>query len=68
VAPFLQAAAQMIPATKEGGRTQDVDMREVINMILYLNRTGCQWEMLPLRLERTLPTPRQGLRTTHRLQ
>jgi putative transposase len=24
-----------------------VDMREVINTILYLNRTGCQWDMLP---------------------
>ena len=22
-------------------------MREVINTILYLNRTGCQWDMLP---------------------
>ena len=22
-------------------------MREVINTILYLNRSGCQWEMLP---------------------
>jgi putative transposase len=24
-----------------------VDMREVINTLLYLNRTGCQWDMLP---------------------
>jgi len=22
-------------------------MREVLNTILYLNRTGCQWDMLP---------------------
>ena len=22
-------------------------MREVVNTILYLNRTGCQWDMLP---------------------
>lgn len=22
-------------------------MREVINAILYLNKTGCQWRMLP---------------------
>ncbi len=28
-----------------GPRT--VNMREVINTILYLNRTGCQWDMLP---------------------
>jgi putative transposase len=24
-----------------------VDRREVLNAILYLNRTGCQWDMLP---------------------
>lgn len=29
------------------GRPRKVDMREVINTILYLNRSGCQWDMLP---------------------
>ena len=24
-----------------------VDLREVVNTILYLNRTGCQWDLLP---------------------
>ena len=33
--------------TKKGGRPREVDMREVINTIWYLNRTGCQWDMLP---------------------
>src|SRR5882762_9668523 len=37
----------LVPAAKEGGRHRGVDMREVINTILYLNRTGCQWDMLP---------------------
>jgi putative transposase len=37
----------LIPAAKRGGRPREVDMREVINTILYLNRTSCQWEMLP---------------------
>jgi putative transposase len=37
----------MIPPAKFGGRPRDVDMREVINGILYLNRTGCAWRMLP---------------------
>src|ERR1700733_6915163 len=32
---------------KRGGRPREVDMREVINTILYLNRAGCQWDMLP---------------------
>jgi putative transposase len=39
----------MIPGarTHHGGRPREVDMREVINTILYLSRSGCQWEMLP---------------------
>jgi putative transposase len=37
----------LIPPTKPGGRPREVDMREVINTILSLNRTGCQWDMLP---------------------
>jgi putative transposase len=41
---ILQA---LIPPAKRGGRPREVNMREVINTILYLNRTGCQWDMLP---------------------
>jgi putative transposase len=37
----------LVPPSKHGGRPRTVDMREVINTIMYLNRTGCQWEMLP---------------------
>lgn len=37
----------LIPASKRGGRPREVNMREVINTILYLNRSGCQWDMLP---------------------
>lgn len=37
----------VVPPAKHGGRPRDVDMREIINTILYLNRTGCQWDMLP---------------------
>jgi transposase len=29
------------------GRPREVDMREVVNAIHYLNRSGCQWDMLP---------------------
>lgn len=29
------------------GRPREVDYREIINAILYLNRSGCQWDMLP---------------------
>ena len=33
-----------VPST---GRPRIVDMREVVNAIFYLNRSGCQWDMLP---------------------
>lgn len=33
--------------TQHGGRPRTICMREVLNTILYLNRTGCQWDMLP---------------------
>jgi len=36
-----------IPEAKAGGRPRSTNMREVINAILYLNRSGCQWDMLP---------------------
>ena len=29
------------------GRPRTVSMREVLNAIFYLNRSGCQWDMLP---------------------
>lgn len=29
------------------GRPRRLDLREVLNGILYLVRTGCQWQMLP---------------------
>jgi putative transposase len=37
----------VIPPAKPGGRPRTVNMREVVNTLLYLNRTGCQWDMLP---------------------
>lgn len=37
----------LIPPPKLGGRPRIINMREVINSLLYLNRTGCQWDMLP---------------------
>jgi putative transposase len=39
----------LIPPAKQnrGGRPRDVNMREIVNAIFYLNRSGCQWDMLP---------------------
>jgi putative transposase len=37
----------LVPPSKHGGRPRAVNIREVINTIMYLNRAGCQWDMLP---------------------
>ena len=29
------------------GRPREADLREVVNAILFINRSGCQWDMLP---------------------
>jgi len=42
-----QVVQPLIPSAKPGGRPRTVDMREVLNTLFYLNRTGCQWDMLP---------------------
>jgi putative transposase len=39
--------APLLPAAKAGGRPRGVEMRQVINGILYINRGGCAWRMLP---------------------
>ncbi|MGH2360533.1 MAG: IS5 family transposase [bacterium] len=35
------------PRTQHGGAPRRVDMRAVLDTLLYQNRTGCQWDMLP---------------------
>jgi putative transposase len=37
----------LIPPAKEGGHPRTTDMREVLNAIFYIDRTGCQWRALP---------------------
>jgi transposase len=36
-----------IPAVKPLGRPRETDLRAVLDGILYIARTGCQWRMLP---------------------
>jgi putative transposase len=37
----------LIPKCKPGGRPREVNIREVVNAIFYLLRTGCAWRHLP---------------------
>ncbi|MFS0757488.1 IS5 family transposase [Noviherbaspirillum sp. 1P10PC] len=39
--------APLMPAASRIGRPRSVDLREVINAIRYLVRSGCEWRMLP---------------------
>ena len=38
---------RVIPAPKKGGRPAKHDRREIVNALLYVARTGCQWRALP---------------------
>jgi putative transposase len=42
-----QWISAVIPPETGGGRHRDTDMRQVVNGILYLLRSGCSWRMLP---------------------
>jgi transposase len=37
----------LIPPAKHGGRRRTVVMREVVNGVMYVLSTGCQWRYLP---------------------
>jgi len=37
----------LIPPAKRGGRKRSVDLREVVNGLMYVLSTGCQWRYVP---------------------
>ena len=39
--------APLIPPAKRGGRRRSVNVREVVNGLLYVLSTGCQWRYVP---------------------
>lgn len=41
------AIAPLIPPAKRGGNKRTVDVREVLNGLLYVLSTGCQWRAIP---------------------
>jgi len=40
-------AEPLIPPGKPGGGKRSVDMRAVVNGVMYILSTGCQWRYLP---------------------
>ena len=53
----------LIPPAIHGGAPRTVNMRLVFNTILYINKTGCQWAMLPKDMAKR--STDEGLRTHH---
>ena len=39
--------APLIPPAKRGGRKRNVDVRDVVNGLMYIPSTGCQWRAIP---------------------
>jgi transposase len=39
--------APLIPPGKRGGRKRSVDLREIVNGLMYVLSTGCQWRYVP---------------------
>jgi transposase len=39
--------APVIPPAKRGGNKRRVDVREVVNGLMYILSTGCQWRAIP---------------------
>ena len=37
----------LIPPAKRGGRKREVVVREVVNGVMYVLSTGCQWRYIP---------------------
>src|ERR1019366_3321548 len=48
----------LVPPAKPGGNKRHVDVREVMNGIMYVLSTGCQWRAIP----KNLPTCRHAAR------
>lgn len=44
---YLEAHLSFLPPKGPGGRPRKHTLREIVNGIFYLVRSGCQWRMLP---------------------
>lgn len=42
-----EVIAPLIPPARPGGGKRRVDMREVVNGLMYVLSTGCQWRAIP---------------------
>ena len=45
--PEWSLVEALIPPAKRGWRRREVDVREILNGIMYVLSTGCQWRAIP---------------------
>jgi putative transposase len=45
--PEWEYLARFVGQKAGRGRRRTVNIREIVNAILYMNKTGCQWQMIP---------------------
>jgi transposase len=45
--PQWAQVSRFIPTPKKGGRPAKYERREIVNALLYVVRTGCQWRAMP---------------------
>ena len=45
--PQWAQVSRFIPPPKPGGRLAKYERREIVNALLYVVRTGCQWRAMP---------------------
>jgi transposase len=43
----MRLVAPLIPPAKRGGNKRTVDVREIVNGLMYILGTGCQWRDIP---------------------
>ena len=54
----------LIPPAKRGGNKRTVDLREIVNGLMYVLSTGCQWRAIP----RDLPPRSERARLSRSLE
>lgn len=45
--PQWARVSRIVPASKPAGRPTKYERREIVNALLYVAHTGCQWRALP---------------------
>ena len=62
-----QLIRPLLPKRAKHGRPP-IDRREILDAVLYVVRTGCQWRQLPLNFPKRLPKNRVNEKSPFRIR